>query len=94
MRNSLKVAAPVAVLTRVLTALELELVDATDEEIMEAARDLGMNPDMKGSAAFVGLTFPVRARLADYFDLEAIRNARAAAAERLAGKTPKIERDK
>jgi hypothetical protein len=93
MRNSLKIAAPVATLARVLAALELELVEATDEEILEAARDLGMDPEMKGSAAFLGLTYPVRAQLADYFDLEAIRNARAAAAERLAGKAPKIEHD-
>ena len=41
---------------RLLAALERELIDATDEEILEAAKDLGMNPQMKGSAAFFGIT--------------------------------------
>lgn len=40
---------------RLLAALERELVEATDEEILEAASDLGMNPAMKGSAAFLGI---------------------------------------
>jgi hypothetical protein len=38
-----------------LTALERELTEATDEEILEAASDLRMNPAMKGSAAFFGI---------------------------------------
>lgn len=46
---------PQAALNRILDALERELVAATDEEILEAAKDLGMNPLMKGSAAFLGL---------------------------------------
>lgn len=41
---------------RLLAALEQELIMATDEEILEAAADLGMNPAMKGSAAFFGVT--------------------------------------
>lgn len=41
---------------RLLAALEQELIAATDEEILEAASDLGMNPAMKGSAAFFGVT--------------------------------------
>ena len=41
---------------RLLAALERELVAATDEEILAAAADLGMNPAMKGSAAFFGVT--------------------------------------
>lgn len=40
---------------RLLAALERELVEATDEEILEAAGELGMNPAMKGSAAFFGI---------------------------------------
>lgn len=46
---------------RLLVALERELIEATDEEILEAARDLGMNPAIKGSAAFFGVTLDVRA---------------------------------
>jgi hypothetical protein len=41
---------------RLLAALEQELIAAADEEILEAAGDLGMNPLMKGSAAFFGVT--------------------------------------
>lgn len=41
---------------RLLAALQQELIAATDEEILEAASDLGMNPAMKGSAAFFGVT--------------------------------------
>ena len=43
-------------LERLLAALECDLLDATDEEILAAARELGMNPAMKGSAAFFGVT--------------------------------------
>jgi hypothetical protein len=43
-------------LERLLVALERDVLDATDEEILAAARELGMNPAMKGSAAFFGVT--------------------------------------
>lgn len=49
-------------LERLLAALERDLLDATDEEILEAARELGMNPAMKGSAAFMGVTLLARRR--------------------------------
>jgi hypothetical protein len=45
-----------------LDALEQELTEATDEEILAAAGDLGMNPTMKGSAAFFGVTVDLRAK--------------------------------
>jgi hypothetical protein len=45
-----------------LDALEQELTEATDEEILAAASDLGMNPAMKGSAAFFGVTVDLRAK--------------------------------
>ncbi|HEY0746283.1 MAG TPA: hypothetical protein VGD63_06250 [Steroidobacteraceae bacterium] len=32
-----------------------DLISATDDEIVAAAKDLGMNPAMKGSSAFFGL---------------------------------------
>lgn len=41
---------------RLLAALERELIEATDEEILAAANDLGMSPMMKGSATFFGVT--------------------------------------
>jgi hypothetical protein len=46
---------------QLLAALERELIEATDEEILEAASDLGMNPAMRGSAAFFGVTTDLRA---------------------------------
>jgi hypothetical protein len=53
-------------LESLLTALERELIGATDEEVLAAAAELGMNPSMKGSAAFVGVKSPlIRARVTD-----------------------------
>ena len=45
---------------RLLAALGRELIEATDEEILLAASDLGMSPMMKGSAAFFGVTTLLR----------------------------------
>jgi hypothetical protein len=59
----MKTTRPDSALERLLLALEHELMEATDEEILEAARDLGMNPGMKGSAAFIGVTMVVRWRV-------------------------------
>jgi hypothetical protein len=42
-------------LERLIHGLERELLAAPDEEFVAGARDLGMNPEMKGSAAFVGV---------------------------------------
>ena len=77
MRKNVKKTAtsPEARLTRVLEALERELIDASDEEILAAAMELGMNPKMKGSALFAGLKYPARPQLADFFDLGLGTNA-------------------
>jgi hypothetical protein len=61
-------ASPEARLTRVLEAFEQELIDASDEEIMAAAIELGMNPKMKGSALFLGLKYPARLQFSDFFE--------------------------
>ena len=42
-------------LERLIHGLEQELLAAPDEEFVAGARDLGMNPEMKGSAAFIGV---------------------------------------
>ena len=42
-------------LERILLALGVEVAEATDEEVLAAAADLGMQPMMKGTAAFLGL---------------------------------------
>jgi hypothetical protein len=51
---------PDSALERLLVALEDELLQATDEEVLAAAHELGINPAMKGSAAFFGVTMLVR----------------------------------
>jgi len=56
-------------LVRVLEGLEPLLVEATDEEVTQAAQDLGMDLSMKGSAAFIGLKWPMVRHLSDIFDL-------------------------
>ena len=55
-------------LERLLAALEQELIDAPDEEVLEAAADLGMNPLLKGSSAFFGVTVPIHPSLPAAFD--------------------------
>jgi hypothetical protein len=52
----MKTIRPDLALERLLLALERDLTDATDEEVLAAARELGMDPAMKGSAAFFGVT--------------------------------------
>jgi hypothetical protein len=42
-------------LERLIHGLEQELLAAPDEEFVAGARDLGMKPEMKGSAAYVGV---------------------------------------
>jgi hypothetical protein len=60
---------PETALERVLDALEHELVAASDTDILEAANDLGMQPQMKGSAAFIGLRYSsAMPRAEDFFD--------------------------
>jgi hypothetical protein len=53
---------PELALEQILIALERDVIDATDEELLTAARELGMNPSMKGSAAFFGVTRPAGVR--------------------------------
>ncbi|MHB1869860.1 MAG: hypothetical protein ACYCT1_03260 [Steroidobacteraceae bacterium] len=52
-------------LERLLLALEPELLSATDQEILAAAAQLGMNPTMQGSSAWFGVTFALQRRTAE-----------------------------
>lgn len=70
MRMKLKTARPDAALTRLLEALEQDLLEASDEEILQTAKDLGMDPTMKGSAAFAGIRYRTKPRLSDFFDTD------------------------
>ena len=71
MRKKLTRSTPAAALGRILDQLDRELIEASDADILEAARDLGMNPMMKGSAAFLGLHC---FSLAEFFDSDALRS--------------------
>ena len=73
MRNKVTRNPPDVVLNRVLAGLEKELVEASDEEIEQAAQDLGMNLKMKGSAAFIGVKYTFPKRASEIFDLEELR---------------------
>jgi hypothetical protein len=70
MREKVTLSDPAAALIRLLDALADDLVEASDEEIMQAAKDLGMNPQMKGSAVFAGLKYRAKPRLSDFYDLD------------------------
>lgn len=72
MRTKVRRVSPEIRLVRVLAAFEQELIDATDGEIREAAQDLGMNLDMKGSAAFAGLRYPAKTSFSDHFGPDAL----------------------
>ena len=73
MRNKVTRNPPEVALNRVLAGLEKELVEATDEEVVQAAEDLGMDLKMKGSAAFIGVKYTFPKRAAEIFDLEELR---------------------
>lgn len=45
---------------RLLVAIEKDLLDATHEEILAVANELGLKPGMKGSIALFGVTFAAR----------------------------------
>lgn len=68
--NMNKLFAPEMALARLLVALESELLEASDEEVLKAARDLGMDPGMKGSAASSGLKYFFQPRMSDFFELD------------------------
>src|SRR4029077_4619984 len=53
---------PELALERILAALEAGLIAATDDEIMQAGKALGMNPAMKGSAAFADVRILLASR--------------------------------
>jgi hypothetical protein len=57
---------------RVLEALAQELIESTDEELLEAAKDLGMDTTMRGSAAFIGLKYPAISGMSDFFDVPVV----------------------
>lgn len=89
MHTEVKRIFPEVTLERILAGLERELLSADDAEILEAARELGMNPSMRGSAAFLGLRYPAVPRAEEFFDTELFRRLWNEARQiRLAGAAP------
>jgi hypothetical protein len=66
-------ASPERRLQRVLAALESELLQASDEEVRQAAGDSGIDPDMQGSIAWLGIFFAGTRRFDEVFDMEELR---------------------
>jgi hypothetical protein len=94
MRTKLTITEPQAALDRVLDALAQELIDVSEDEILAAAKDLGMNPMMKGSAAFLGLRIPPIADLADwaeFFSSEHVGSALARLSFNDSATAPQLE---
>jgi hypothetical protein len=79
-------------LARILDAFGRELIEAPDEEVREAARELGMNLSMKESAAFAGLTYPSRPQLSDFFEIESFKQMVLEAAESATPETTRPSR--
>jgi hypothetical protein len=71
MRTKVKKESSELELMRILDAFARELIDVSDEEILEAAQVLGMDPRTRESAAFAGLAYPARWQLSDFFDIDA-----------------------
>jgi hypothetical protein len=94
MRTKLTITEPQAALDRVLDALARELIDVSEDEILAAAQELGMNPMMKGSAAFLGLRIPPIADLADwaeFFSSEHLASALAGLSFKDSATPPQLE---
>jgi len=93
MRTKVKKGSPELALSRILDAFARELIDASDEEILEAAKDLGMDPRMRESAAFAGVTYPARPQLSDFFDIDA-RKRLQSAADQIARDSPAEQKNR
>lgn len=64
-----------ASLSRILEAFEQEILEVSEAEIMDAAKELGMKPDMKGSAALMDLKYAFGIAGEDICDMHAWSSA-------------------
>ncbi len=53
----MKRSAPATILDRIIVALEADVIAASDADFAEALADLGLKPQMKGSAAWAEILF-------------------------------------
>jgi hypothetical protein len=84
MRTKMKRIAPDTALMRIMDALAQEVVEASDEEVTEAAADLRMDLNSRESAAFAGLTYFARPQMSEFFSIEVPKSLQAPA-EGIAG---------
>jgi len=81
MRAKVKRVSPDTALLRVLDALAQEAIEASDEEVIDAATDLRMDLNSMHSAAFAGLMYFARPQLSDFFDMEISKRLRSTRAD-------------
>lgn len=60
MKKAMKTMRPELGFERLLGALGQDILDASDEEILAVADELGQKPAMKGSISLLGVTFGFR----------------------------------
>jgi hypothetical protein len=87
MRTKVKRVSPETALMRILDALAQEAIEASDEEVTQAATALRMDLNKRDSAAFAGLTYFARPQLSDFFDVDRSKRLQAPA-ERIVGGPP------
>jgi hypothetical protein len=93
MRTKIKRIPPDTALMRIMDALAQEAIEASDEEVTEAAADLRMDLNSRESAAFAGLTYFARPQMSEFFSLDVSRSLQAPA-EGIAGNPPAHPNDR
>jgi len=78
---------------RIMDALAQEAIEASDEEVTEAAADLRMDLNSRESAAFAGLTYFARPQMSEFFSLDVSKSLQAPA-EGVAGNPPARPNDR
>ncbi len=73
MRSKMTLLRHATAFERVLEGLAQELIESSDDELLDAAKSLGMDPSMRGSAAFIGIKYPALPRATDFFERPSTR---------------------
>jgi hypothetical protein len=81
MRTKIKRIAPDAALLRIMDALAQDAIEASDEEVTQAAAELRMDLNSRESAAFSGLSYFAKPQLSEFFSDLASNSLRAPAKE-------------
>ena len=87
MRTKIKRIPPDTALMRIMDALAQEAIEASDEEVTEAAAELRMDLNSRESAAFAGLTYFAQPQLSEFFSVDVSKSLQAPA-EGIAGNPP------